>query len=414
MNKKNKTMIRTFNLIGIILFFVLVGSSCKYLYPTINQVDSSKQQAVLTGHQVDSSKQQAVLTGHQVDSSKQQADLTEQQADSSKQQAVLTGHQVDSSKQQADLTEQQVDSSIHDNCNLISCIVNGKKEYISCDDYISVLNRNWAKKIKLDKANKKNNDLQIEIAKLKKRTKSRSNTFDINSVDNLSIDIFYQNKSYSIYIVNPKRNKITLYNQYANKKIHDFRSIKSLINKQNGVLLFAMNAGMYDKNKEPIGLFISNGKKKHEINLKVKASFASNFYDLDPNGILAIDENNTPYLIKSTNYNTLLKGNIEIKLATQSGPMMVIDGSINKHFRKGSTNLNIRNGVGVNSLGKLVFVISNQAVNFYEFSELFLNILDCSNALYLDGLVSKVYHPELDKTSLDKSNHLGPIITVEK
>jgi uncharacterized protein YigE (DUF2233 family) len=73
--------------------------------------------------------------------------------------------------------------------------------------------------------------------------------------------------------------------------------------------------------------------------------------------------------------------------------MLLINGVINPNFTKGSINTNIRNGVGVLPNHRVVFAISKQAVNFYDFAEYFKN-MGCTNALYLDGAISAMYLPE--------------------
>ena len=58
--------------------------------------------------------------------------------------------------------------------------------------------------------------------------------------------------------------------------------------------------------------------------------------------------------------------------ATQSGPMLVIDGEMHPRFLSDSTSRFIRNGVGVTADGRqAIFAISNDAVSFYEFGSLF-------------------------------------------
>jgi uncharacterized protein YigE (DUF2233 family) len=238
-------------------------------------------------------------------------------------------------------------------------------------------------------------------------------TININDIDNLPVNINFQDKSYSVYIVNPHKNKINLYNKKEGGGFYDFASINKHLNRQGKVMLFAMNAGMYMKNREPEGLFIQNGEIRKPLNLKKEIPGPSNFYNLRPNGVFAIDELNNPYVVVTEDFPELAKRE-HISLATQSGPMLVIKGEINAHFTEGSRNLHIRNGVGINQNGKVVFVVSNEPVNFYEFSQLFRDVLNCDDALYLDGAISQMYLPELNKKYLQNNPPLGPIITVEK
>jgi uncharacterized protein YigE (DUF2233 family) len=72
--------------------------------------------------------------------------------------------------------------------------------------------------------------------------------------------------------------------------------------------------------------------------------------------------------------------------------MLLIDGEYHPALKKGSTNMHIRNGVGILPNGNVLFAISKQKVNFYDFATLFKQ-MGCKNALYLDGFVSKCYLP---------------------
>jgi uncharacterized protein YigE (DUF2233 family) len=73
--------------------------------------------------------------------------------------------------------------------------------------------------------------------------------------------------------------------------------------------------------------------------------------------------------------------------------MLVTDGQMHPAFRKGSPNLNIRNGVGILPDGSVVFAMSKSEINFYDFADYFMK-LGCRNALYLDGFVSRTWLPE--------------------
>jgi uncharacterized protein YigE (DUF2233 family) len=73
--------------------------------------------------------------------------------------------------------------------------------------------------------------------------------------------------------------------------------------------------------------------------------------------------------------------------------MLVIDGKIHAAFTKGSSNVNIRNGVGILPDNKIIFAMSKKEISFYDFANYFKS-MGCKNALYLDGFVSRTYLPE--------------------
>lgn len=206
------------------------------------------------------------------------------------------------------------------------------------------------------------------------------------------------------YTVDPKTHTIQFY--WKNDKgevLQSIGNLKSYLESKNQELLFAMNGGMYMENLSPLGLFIQNSKTMTKLNLK---HGSGNFY-LKPNGVFYLTNDNTPVVCQTASFTN----NGNIKYATQSGPMLVFDGKINPQFVKGSKNTNIRNGVGILPNNKVVFAISKQPVNFYDFALYFQN-LGCKNALYLDGFVSRMYLPA--KQWIQTDGDFGVMIGVTK
>ena len=218
--------------------------------------------------------------------------------------------------------------------------------------------------------------------------------------------VYFLNKKYILCKVNSKQLYIDLFNEKPGKGVYEFSSILEEMKTSGEKLLFAMNAGMYKVDLHPLGLFIKDYRTVNPINL---GNGQGNFYVPPPNGIFAVDTAETPFLFPRTDYDSLSK-KMKFRIATQSGPMLVIHDSINRMFTKGSVNLNIRNGVGVDKAGMTIFIISMDKVNFYEFSQLFRDSLGCKNALYLDGFVSQWFIPEKHEPIV--RNLLGPIFTI--
>ena len=154
-----------------------------------------------------------------------------------------------------------------------------------------------------------------------------------------------------------------------------------------------MNGGMHKKDQSPQGLYIENGSTITPLDTKEIGY--GNFY-LQPNGVFYITEENNSTICTAKAF----KGTKNIKYATQSGPMLVIDGKLHKKLTKGSKDLHIRNGVGVLPNGNLLFAMSKEKINFYDFATFFQE-KDCKNALYLDGFVSKTYLPEKNYEQVD-------------
>jgi uncharacterized protein YigE (DUF2233 family) len=128
---------------------------------------------------------------------------------------------------------------------------------------------------------------------------------------------------------------------------------------------------------------------------------------MKPNGIFYISADRAA--VAETQ--AFLKQRPQADLATQSGPMLVTDGRLHPRFDRRSTSLKARNGVGVRADGKVIFVISQDAVSFEAFARLFRDGLKCPNALFLDGgNASSLYAPTLSHPS--NIVPLGPMLVV--
>ena len=181
-----------------------------------------------------------------------------------------------------------------------------------------------------------------------------------------------------------------------------FDAVSDALTRQGEKLVFAMNAGMYHPDFRPVGLYIENGVEKGKLNTR---SGPGNFH-LKPNGVFYVTKNGAG-VMESDKF-AGRRG--DIRYATQSGPMLVIGGRIHPRINEEGTSKKTRNGVGACSGGRIVFAISEEPVTFYEFASFFRDKLRCNDALFLDGSVSSLYAPSLDRR--DRWRPMGPIIGV--
>ena len=209
------------------------------------------------------------------------------------------------------------------------------------------------------------------------------------------------NSTFISYKVNPKKQHLKLFYKNRRQRFGSIQNLKDYVEHNNNVLDFAMNGGMYKKDGSPQGLYIEAGKTLFPVDTVTNAH--GNFY-LQPNGIYYISNKNVAGITTTKNFKN--KG---ISYATQSGPMLVIDGVLHTAFKEGSANLQLRNGVGILPNGDAVFAISKEPVNFYDFAQYFKN-MGCKNALYLDGFVSRAYIPS--QNLLQTDGDFGVIIGV--
>jgi uncharacterized protein YigE (DUF2233 family) len=169
-----------------------------------------------------------------------------------------------------------------------------------------------------------------------------------------------------------------------------------------GRLVFAMNAGMYDPAYRPVGLYVENGRELVHANTRPGPG---NFH-MRPNGIFYTAGDTAGVL----DTGSFLKDRRAVEFATQSGPMLVINGRLHPLFGRSSSR-KFRSGVGRRDEHTLVFAISDTEVTFADFARLFRDRLKCDNALFLDGgSVPSLYAPELRRNG--NLLRIGPMIAV--
>lgn len=216
----------------------------------------------------------------------------------------------------------------------------------------------------------------------------------------------YMGTEYAICEVDMNRDvlRLFLYEPEGTRPYGYFSTLNSALEAQGYALGFAANAGMYHNDRAPVGLYIEDGVTVQEV---ISSAGPGNF-GLLPNGILClrdrrIDVFETLHFIEEAP---------ECTSATQSGPMLVIDGELHPRFLRDSTSRFVRNGVGSSEDGTTaIFVISNSPVNFHTFGSFFRDHLGLRDALYLDGSISRLRAPDLGRNDIG-FGALGPIIGV--
>jgi len=221
-------------------------------------------------------------------------------------------------------------------------------------------------------------------------------------------------KGIDYVVITTRAEQLSFFLEDGNRKFKNFSALSTHVRKKNKNLLFAMNGGMYlpERNNEPQGLYIEQGKVRKGIDTFTSVRpIKTNFY-LHPNGVFYIKKNGQAVVKKNRDF--LLdypqKKYADIKFATQSGPMLVSDAVIHPAFTPNSKNVHIRNAVGINNEGEVCFVLSEERVCFYALATLFKEQLNCENALYLDGFVSKLYYPKLESYRTLNSGNFGVMI----
>lgn len=213
--------------------------------------------------------------------------------------------------------------------------------------------------------------------------------------------VSFEGMPYTVCAVDPAADDVRLWLRDGDGTIlGTFDRLDAALGTEDLSLGIAMNGGMYHQDRRPVGLYVEDGR---EIAPLVTRDGPGNF-GLLPNGVLCLTSDSASILETRAYAGT----RPACRFATQSGPMLVIDGALHPRFIPGGTSLNVRNGAGVAPDGTLWLAISDAPVNFHDFARLFRDRLGTPNALYLDGRVSRLFARDLGRH--DIGFPLGPIL----
>ncbi|MCW3797550.1 phosphodiester glycosidase family protein [Sphingomonas sp. BN140010] len=179
-----------------------------------------------------------------------------------------------------------------------------------------------------------------------------------------------------------------------------FAALNHVLGQRAERVAFAVNAGMFDEGGLPIGLAVADGRELKGLN---RRDGGGNFH-LKPNGVFLVRDDGSAAVVPTEQF----KPSKTVRLATQSGPMLLIGGKLHPRIEADGRSRFVRNAVGVDTHGVPLFVISEEAVSFGKLARLFRDRLGCRNALYLDGSVSSLWDPAGHR--MDSFSALGPMI----
>ena len=225
-----------------------------------------------------------------------------------------------------------------------------------------------------------------------------------SQVESACRSVIFENTSLTHCLAIPSRHRITT--ALANRSGENYRSLAKLAETLDGdTIAFAMNAGMYDDDGDPIGYFVEDSERLKTLN----TSEGEGNFHMDPNGVFY--GSGETWEIRTT-ADFLANVSDRPEFGTQSGPMLLIDGKVHPEITEDGPSRLIRNGVGIDEKGRAHFVISNAPLSFGKFARFFRDELKTPNALYLDGSVSALWNPATGRT--DGGAAIGPILVVQK
>lgn len=212
----------------------------------------------------------------------------------------------------------------------------------------------------------------------------------------------FEGQSFSVCTVTEGQDIRLFHADPTGAVLGSFGKVDEALRAERKTIRFAMNAGMYHADRAPVGLLITDGVERARI---ITSDGPGNF-GLLPNGVFCIGD-----AFRVMESRSFAAAPPACRFATQSGPMLVIDGALHPRFLPNSDSRFVRNGVGVSADGKTAyFVISSGAVSFHQFGRFFRDSLKTPNALYFDGKISRLYSEELRRNDL--GFQMGPIVAL--
>ena len=171
-------------------------------------------------------------------------------------------------------------------------------------------------------------------------------------------------------------------------------------------LLFARNAGIYEPGLAPTGLAIEAGRALTPLNTR---QGTGNFYAV-PNGVFYVTGSGAT-IARTTTFASVAP--VGVRLATQSGPILLEDGAMPAASVRPSSGPSARrlkrNAVCADH-GVATLVMVDSGVTLHELAVYLRDRVGCRNALYLDGAISQALDARSGRS--DEGVPLGPIIGV--
>lgn len=176
------------------------------------------------------------------------------------------------------------------------------------------------------------------------------------------------------------------------RPVQTIARVDSLVRARGERLLFATNAGLYERVDSATGLLVADGRTYSRLNRNAGPAnpcSVANFY-CPPNGVFFVAGGRAGVL-STADFAARRASAGAPSIASQSGPMLVRNGELARTFPANSQSRKVRNGVGVRGDGSVVFAIADGPVTFHQFAAAFRDAFRCPDALFLDGAISQLY-----------------------
>jgi uncharacterized protein YigE (DUF2233 family) len=210
----------------------------------------------------------------------------------------------------------------------------------------------------------------------------------------------HQGVAYEVVVIDLRRADLRVYlDDERGARIGTFGRLRAFLGRRGVELLAATNAGIFEPGFVPTGLHVERGVALRPLNL---ARGEGNFFT-QPNGVFFIAQGGAGIAESSA----FARRGAPVQEATQSGPLLLLDGKIPPGISPRSRHRKLRSGVCVIDERQVAFGISRAEVTFHQMAKMFAQALSCRSALYLDGTISGLHAPQIGRTDEDRGPFAG-------
>jgi uncharacterized protein YigE (DUF2233 family) len=136
--------------------------------------------------------------------------------------------------------------------------------------------------------------------------------------------VTYEHSEYTVCEVDLRRQSVKLFWKKDGQPYEYLSSLPRALGNRSRHLLFATNGGMYHPDNSPVGLYIEEGREL----VRANTSAGPGNFHMRPNGVFYL----TGEVAGILETRAFIKQKPQVDFATQSGPMLVIDGEVNARF----------------------------------------------------------------------------------
>jgi uncharacterized protein YigE (DUF2233 family) len=155
--------------------------------------------------------------------------------------------------------------------------------------------------------------------------------------------VTYEHSEYTVCEVDLRRQSVRLFWKKPDGYSYEYlSSLPRALGDHSRHLLFATNGGMYHPDNSPVGLYVEGGREL----VRANTSAGPGNFHMRPNGVFYV----TGEVAGVLETRSFIKQRPQVDFATQSGPMLVIDGEVHARFVRYGGSRKYRVGVGSRAL----------------------------------------------------------------